>query len=111
MALFYAHLTPLDETLARLDQFELTEDERAHLENIILSMFHHRMIEAILLHIPREHHEVVVERIATDPHDLDIMVLIKSHNPEIEDHIMAAGQALGAELQGLLLKPGHTKID
>lgn len=102
--LFYEHLVPLSKALVLLDNYQFTVEERDQLENMILSMFHHKMIETILSNVPTDAHESIVSAIAEDPHNLEILIYIKSLNPQIEDHIMQSGEELSHELRALLWK-------
>lgn len=102
--LFYEHLVPLSESLIMLNAYDVAESERETLENLIFSMFHHKIIETILTNVPAAAHEQVVQVIAEDPHNLEIMIFIKTLNPEIEDHIIHSGKELSDEIRGLLWK-------
>lgn len=102
--LFYHHIIPLEETLKFLDNYQLSPTEKVELEDMILSMFHHRILDIILLSIPPEHHDQLIERIALNPHDQEIMILIKSLNPDVEDHIQSGGKVLAEEVRALLWK-------
>ncbi len=100
--LFYAHLVPLDDSVALLDQYSLSDNERETLEQTILSMYHHHIIDVIMQNIALEHHDHIISRIAENPHDLDIMIHIKLLNPQIEDHIMSAGKELDTRVRAML---------
>lgn len=100
--LFYAHLVPLDDSVALLDQYQLNDVERNILEEKILSMYHHYILDIIMQNIAKEHHDHIIARIAQDPHDLDVMIHIKSLNPQIEEHIMLAGKELDTRVRAMV---------
>ncbi|GEM_PF-3535384 len=102
--LFYAHLVPLDESLALLDQYQLSPAEHAELEELIYAMFDHRVMDTILVSLPPEHHDELMRRVAEAPHDLSIIVFIKQYVPQIDSHLQLVGNELGLDLRGLLHK-------
>ncbi len=109
--IFYSHLLPIDDVTAMLDEYELSDEERQELLDLIYQMFDHRAIEVIFLHLPPEHHEEVVRMMSLAPQDLEIMVFIKQHAPDIEAHLQDAGAELAMELRGLLHKPKRGTIN
>lgn len=100
--LFYAHLVPLDDSVALLDQYQLNDVERESLEKTILSIYHHHIIDIILKNIAKEHHDQIIEKIAENPHNLDVMIYVKSLNPQIEEHIMSGGKELDTRVRAML---------
>ncbi len=102
--LFYAHLVPLNEVLSYLDQYSVSDAERQKLEDMIYATIHTRVLETILSNTPKDTHESIIATVAKNPHQQDTLILIKTINPQIEEHILRVGSELKDELFALLYK-------
>ncbi len=100
--LFYSHLVPEEDVIDQLEQYQLSDEEKLELTDLILQMFDHRIMEVILIHLPPEHHDELTRRMSLAPDDITIMVFIKTHAPSIEEEIQQAGKNLKVELQAVL---------
>ncbi len=106
---FYSHLVPVNESLLLLDEFSLSEQEKDDLISLIWSMYHHRIIDKLLLVLPLEHHEELVVRLANNPNDSTIIDYLKLHVPNVEERISLAGQELHQEIAGLIVLSRNDK--
>ncbi len=77
MKIFYDHLINLEELIVELDGHEIAVEEREELIGLMDQTMHHQILEAILDHLPKEHHEDFLSRFHQAPHSPDLLVFIK----------------------------------
>lgn len=99
---FFYYLVPLEDSLGLLDSVELSEKEKNKLQDIIHSMYEHRITEVILTNLPTDIHEHFVKRVSENPYDLEIMSFLKSKNSDIDSIIQYEGKNLHNEIIALL---------
>jgi hypothetical protein len=67
--LFYDHLINLQKIQSKLDTYGLSEKEKKELLRIVDATIHHEVMNVILSHLPRKHHEEFLEQFTHHPHD------------------------------------------
>lgn len=99
--LFYDSLTGHQDFIDSLDLPIVSEDERAELIRLVDEIMNHNILNVILNHLPKAHHEEFIHKLHTAPHDpellvylqqrteIDIAVEIKSHSDRIKKEILA----------------------
>lgn len=100
---FFQYLIPINESLGLIERTVLEDNEKEKLHNIIHSMYEHRIVDVILANIDKEHHDLFIQMLATDPYNLQIMTFLKSKNSEIDSLIQDAGKSLHQEIMALLI--------
>ncbi|MBI4130245.1 hypothetical protein HY468_02940 [Candidatus Roizmanbacteria bacterium] len=75
--LFYDHLIVIEEITAVLDAHEMTKEEREQLLATIDETLYHHVLDVILTHLPREHHETFLEKLSEYPHHPKLLEFIK----------------------------------
>ncbi|MEK9200627.1 MAG: hypothetical protein AAB909_01500 [Patescibacteria group bacterium] len=97
--LFYDSLTDHQDLIDSLDLPLVSEDERAELINLIDEIMSHNILNVILNHLPKNHHEEFIKKLHSAPHDpellvylqerteVDIVVEIKNHAERIKKDI------------------------
>lgn len=73
--LFYDHLLVIDEILVELDGID-PKDRREFL-TVIDETLHNHVLDVILTHLPREHHESFLDRFHKAPHDPELLSYIQ----------------------------------
>ena len=65
--IFYDHLILIEEIIPQLEP--LDSESRDELIGIIDATFHHQILDLILTHLPKIHHEDFLTRFHSTPHD------------------------------------------
>ncbi len=85
---FYDHLIVLEEVEVELNKLDLDRDERRELEHLIEEMTHHRVLDRVLTHLPKQHHEEFLKRFAKTPHDPGLIEYLDDKIEEsVEEHV------------------------
>ena len=86
--LFYDHLIDLEKIHEKLDGYELTNTEKADLLQLIDETIHHEVMNVILTHMPKEHHEDFLDRFSQAPHQKKhITYIAQTANINIQDAV------------------------
>ncbi|MFZ5844850.1 MAG: hypothetical protein ACOY0S_00065 [Patescibacteria group bacterium] len=75
--IFYDHLIVFEEVIAELDRHPLNPQERQELIALIDETMHHHILDLILSHLPREHHETFLSRFHQAPHNPKLLVFLR----------------------------------
>ncbi len=98
--LFYDSLTEHQDLIDSLDLPIVSEDERVELSQLVDEIMSHNILNVILNHLPKAHHEEFITKLHTTPHDpellvylqerteVDIVVEIKNHADRIKKDIV-----------------------
>ena len=73
--LFYDHLLIINEVSAELEG--LDPKERSDLLAIIDETLHNHVLDVILTHLPKEHHEAFLDRFHKAPHDKTLLTYLR----------------------------------
>ena len=85
---WYDHLIILEEVEVELDKLEMDRDERREMEHLIEEMIHHRVMDRVLTHLPRKHHEEFLSRFTKTPHDPALIhYLDEKIEASVEKHV------------------------
>lgn len=110
MKLFYDHLlVELDDVYAEIERLEIDWQEKKNLKKIVDETSHHHIINAILKHLDKEHHEGFLELLHLKPHDPTVLEWLRDKIEDVEDKIRAATAELKTKFVGELgqAKQGH----
>lgn len=75
--LFYDHLVVIEDIVAVLDEHELSREEREQLLETIDETLHHHIMDVILTYLPREHHEIFLEKLTAKPHHPELLAFVQ----------------------------------
>lgn len=89
--LFYDSLTQHQDLIDSLDLLVVSEEERAELSQLVDEIMSHNILNVILNHLPKPHHEEFITKLHTAPHDPKILVYLQEHTEvdiivEIKNH-------------------------
>ena len=84
MSIFYDHLITLEDIEKELNSFEGSDEELHELWHVVDEILHHRILELLLDHLPRNHHEEFLSKFYLSPHDT---ALIRYLNEKIKEDI------------------------
>ena len=88
MRLFYDHLIlDLDEVYAEVEQLEIQPRERRELVGLIDETTHHTVLDTILNHLDKAHHEKFLHRFHQAPHDPEHLQYLREKVDDIEEKI------------------------
>lgn len=97
--IFYDHLIVFEEIEVELDKLELSREEREEIDQLIEELVHHHVVERILDHLPREHHEEFLDKFHAVPHDPALLHYINKRIDEsVEVHIKDEMKKLKKEI-------------
>jgi len=101
--LFYDHLIVINEVHDTLLALKMSDEDHFQTLEVIDETVHHHVLDIILTHLPKEHHESFLERITKAPHDKTILKFLNEKSKvAIEDEITKAIKSLKAELLELI---------
>lgn len=64
--LFYKHLVIIDDIVAVFDEHKVTPHEKEDLLAMVHETLHHHILDTVLTHLPRKHHETFLEKITSN---------------------------------------------
>lgn len=105
---FYDRLIVIEEITAVLDSRGLTVEERQEVLSLTDQTLHHHVLDVILTHLPKEHHESFLSRFHQAPHDETLLTFLKEKvTVDIEKEITDEAQKVKKEIIDLIQKTGH----
>lgn len=99
MTYFYDSLITIDEVTSALDAYDLPADEREELVGLIHQTAHHHVLNIILNHLPKVHHESFLTSFQAAPHDPELLAFLKKEiKSDIESEIRIQAKKIKAEI-------------
>lgn len=95
---FYDHLISIHEVVITIESYEVDEVTKKELIELADQIYHHRTLDIILSHLPKEHHEEFLMEFTKEPHHEKHMARLKSHGDDIEEKIRAEGEKIKREI-------------
>ncbi|OGY07178.1 MAG: hypothetical protein A3D24_03710 [Candidatus Blackburnbacteria bacterium RIFCSPHIGHO2_02_FULL_39_13] len=96
---FYDKYLVFEEIEIELGKLNLEKEERQEIEVLIDEMIHHRMMDKILSHLPREHHEEFLDKFHKIPYDESLLQYLDERiETSVEQHIKDEMQKLKKEI-------------
>jgi hypothetical protein len=93
--IFYDHLIIIEEVEMILITHQLTKEECEEILQLIDRTMHNEILQKILSHLPRHHHEEFLTRFHAAPHDNKLMTFLKDHTiVDIEKEIMIVADSV-----------------
>lgn len=96
---FLDHLIEIDEVIALIDSHNLDPEEREELVHLVDEIVHHQVLNLILNHLPKEHHQEFISRLHSDPSSKTHLEFIKTKvTVDIESEIKSHASRLKKDL-------------
>ena len=97
--IFYDRFIILEEIEVELDNLGLESEERQELDQLIDEMIHHRVLDRILTHLPKEHHAEFLDRFHKAPYDKGLLdYLNEKVERSVEEHVREEMRELKKEI-------------
>lgn len=97
--IFYDIHIHLEEIEIELDKLGLSHEEREDLEHLIEEMVHHRVLDRILTHLPRQHHAEFLDRFHRAPYDEGLIKYLDERiEKSVEEHVKEEMEILKKEI-------------
>lgn len=87
MAFFYSHLVEIDTIISKLDELDMTDEQRKHLASLVDSTVHQEILDIIFSKLSDEDKILFIEHFQKDPENLEIMKFLNEKASDIEDEI------------------------
>lgn len=85
---FYDRYIEFEEIEVEMKGLELSAEEKEELNHLIDETIHHRVLDRVLTHLPKEHHEHFLEKFHNAPHDESLInYLDEKIEQSVEEHI------------------------
>ena len=97
MKFFYAHLIEIESLTTKLDELDLSNEEKLHLAKLIDSSLHHTILDAIFSHLSESDKRVFVNHLNENDHD-KIWKFLREKVDSIDEKIKKAAERLKGEL-------------
>lgn len=98
MKYFYSHLVEIESVAVKLDELDLTQEQRIHLADLVDSTIHQTVLEMILSKLSDQDKKAFLSRLQEDPKDEELMKFVNSKVEGIEDEIKKTVNKLKDEL-------------
>lgn len=98
MKYFYAEIIEIESITVKLDELELTDDQKLQLAISIDSIIHHTVLDIAFSHLALEDKRAFAEKVKTDPTDKTLMDFLRDKIDNIEEEIVQAVEQLKQEL-------------
>ena len=86
--IFYDVHIHFEEIEIELDKLEIEHEEKQELEHLIEEMVHHRIMDRLLMHLPRQHHTEFLDRFHKTPYDHKLLSWLDARiEKSVEEHI------------------------
>lgn len=104
MKLFYDHLIiEIDQVYAEIELLTVNEKRKQNLKTIIDETIHHAVLDTILSHLEKRHHQKFLVSFYDSPNDPLHLSFLKSKVEEIEDRIQQTAKELRKNMLAELL--------
>lgn len=97
--LFFDRYIVMEEVEIELNQADISVEEKKEIEKHIDSLIHHRVIDRLLTHLPRHHHEEFLQHFKTRPFDPSLVNYLDQRiERSVESHVKEEIEKLKKEL-------------
>lgn len=103
MSYFYSHLVEIDSINFKLDEMDLSDEEKLQLAHLLDSSLHNTILDAILSHLSDSDKRVFVNHLKEDDHD-KIWKFLNEKIDGVEDKIKRSAEDLKLKLHEDLKK-------
>lgn len=97
MKYFYTHLIEIESLALKLDELDLSKEEKLHLAKLVDSSLHHTILDAIFSHLSDSDKRVLVNHLDENDHE-KIWEFLQGRIDNVEEKIKKAADDLKIEL-------------
>ena len=97
MKYFYSHLIEIELLTLKLDELDLSKEEKLHLAKLLDSSLHHTILDAIFSELSEEDKRVFAQLLSSEDHN-KIWEFLNNRVEKVEDKIKKAADDLKDEL-------------
>lgn len=98
MQYFYSHLIEIESIIVKMDELDLSDDQKKHLAYLLDSTIHQTVLDLILSKLPEEDRIVLMEKMKENSQDKKILEFLSEKVENIEDEIRGVVEKLKEEL-------------
>ncbi|MFH0937120.1 MAG: hypothetical protein V1808_02420 [Candidatus Daviesbacteria bacterium] len=98
MAHFYSHLIEIEEITIKLEEMNLSNEQKLHLASLLDSTIHHTVLDLILSKLSEEDRKDFLRQLENDSEDKKIMEFLSVKVENIEEEIKEVAKKLKKEL-------------
>lgn len=98
MNYFYSHLIEIESIIVKLDELDLSGEQKKHLAELLDSTIHQTVLDMILSKLSEEEKIVFLQKMKENPTDKELIKFINTKVENIEDEIKKAAEKLKNEL-------------
>lgn len=98
MKYFYSHLIEIESITAKLDEMDMSENQKKHLAELLDATIHQTVLDLVLSKLPEEEKILFLEKMRENPKDSKLLDFISSKVENIEEEIKKAADKLKEEL-------------
>lgn len=99
MKLFYDHLIDKGDLINLIQKHAQTVKEKENLLSTLDELVHHTVLDVILVHLDRKHHEEFLALMHETPHSQDLLIYLREKaSPEIEEKIKTEIERLKSKI-------------
>lgn len=108
---FYSHLIQIESVVVKLEELNLTEEQKMHLGALIDSTIHQSVLEMILSKLPESEKRIFIEKLQENSEDKKMMDFLQGKVDNIENEILQTVKELKKELNEDIKEAGRISHD
>lgn len=102
---FYDHLIIIEEIVLFLDKHEINQERKKEILTYVDQTMHHHILDTILTHLPKHHHEQFLKKFYSAPYDVSLIQFLKEKvEADIEAEILKTADKVKKEIIKLINK-------
>lgn len=98
MAYFYSHLIKIEQINTKMDELDLTKEQKKHLAELIDSTIHQEILDLVLSKLPEEEKVNFLVMLRDNPGDTKLLEFLNSKVDKIDQQIEEVADRLVKEL-------------
>ena len=87
MKYFYSHIIEIESVLVKLDEIDLSNDQKKHLAHLVDSTIHQTVLDLILSKLSKSDRRTLVAKMKENPEDKDLMKFVKEKVENIHERL------------------------
>lgn len=110
MKIWYQKIITIEPILAELNEMDLSEEERAHLSELLDSSLHHAILDEILSNLKEEDKKLFLKMMQEDPENEKLVEFLNNKIDHIDDRIKKVADDLVAEMHMEVKEAKNLKV-
>lgn len=98
MKYFFSHLIEIESLIVKLDELDLTDEQKLHLSSLVDSTIHQTILDLVLSKLSVEDKKIFIKKLEESPEDKELMDFLVGKVDNIEDEISKTVKELKEEL-------------